>query len=232
MDLSHRSTLPERMDDPGLPLADYARCLRDLAAVNRVTLTHRPTLRWLGRAAHGVDPATPLRILDVACGAGDLLRAIRSWADRRGLTVALEGIDLNPRSATEAAGLTPPAMAIAFRTGDVFAYRPEPRPDFVVTSQFAHHLADHDIVRLLRWLEEHSARGWFVADLHRSALAYWGFGLLATLARWHPIVRHDGMVSVARSFRRADWERLLATARLPAEIRWQPGFRWCVGRLK
>ena len=40
------------------------------------------------------------------------------------------------------------------------------------------------------------------------------------------------MVSVARSFRRADWQRYLAEAGLQGEIRWHLAFRWCVGRLK
>jgi SAM-dependent methyltransferase len=232
MNLSRRSALPELMDDPALPRADYERCLRDLAAVNRLTLTHRPTLRWLDRAARGLPPGQVVSILDVACGEGDLLRAVHRWARRRGRAVLLEGLDLNPRSAEAAAAQTPPGMAIAWRTGDVFAHVPDPRPDYVVSSQFAHHLADADVVRFLRWLEAHAGRGWFVADLHRNAFAYWGFGLLATVMGWHRIVRHDGMVSVARSFRRADWQRLLAEAAIPAETTWHPAFRWCVGRLR
>jgi hypothetical protein len=88
------------------------------------------------------------------------------------------------------------------------------------------------VVRFLRWLEANAARGWFIADLHRATLAYWGFGLLATVARWHPIVRSDGMVSVARSFRRADWLRLLAEAGVPGELSWHVAFRWCVGRCR
>ena len=232
MDLSRRSNLPELMDDPALPQADYERCLHDLAEVNRVTFTHRPTLRWLDRATHELPPGRIVSILDVACGEGDLLRAIHRWATRRGRQVRLEGIDLNPRSAVAAAAQTPAEMPIAWRTGDVFAYAPDPRPDFIVTSQFTHHLADADVVRFLRWLDAHAARGWFIADLHRATFAYWGFGLLATVARWHPIVRRDGMVSVARSFRRADWQRLLAEAGVPGAIGWHLAFRWCVGRLK
>jgi 2-polyprenyl-3-methyl-5-hydroxy-6-metoxy-1,4-benzoquinol methylase len=232
LNLQHRADLPERMDDPDLPRADYERCLHDLAAVNRLTLTHRPTLRWLERACRGLPAGQTVAILDVACGEGDLLRAIHRWAARRGRSVRLAGIDLNPRSAMAAAAQTPPEMAIAWHTGDVFAHRPEARPDFILSSQFAHHLPDPDVVRFLRWLEDHAARGWFVADLHRAVFAYWGFGLLATLARWHPIVRHDGMVSVARSFRRADWERLLAEAGVSGRLSWHLAFRWCVGRLR
>jgi 2-polyprenyl-3-methyl-5-hydroxy-6-metoxy-1,4-benzoquinol methylase len=232
MNLSQRSTLPELMDDPSTSAEEYTRCLRDLAAVNRVTLTHHPTLHWLARATHGLPPDRPVAILDVACGEGDLLRAIHRWAERRRLPVRLEGLDLNPRSAIAAAAQTPPGMAIAWRTGDVFDHAPDPAPDFIVTSQFTHHLSDADVVRFLRWLEAHAARGWFIADLHRNAFAYHGFGLLATVMRWHPIVRHDGMVSVARSFRRAEWRRLLAEAGVPGELRWHLAFRWCVGRLR
>ena len=67
MDLSRRSSLPELMDDPALAPADYARCLRDLTAVNRVTFTHRPTLRWstgytrLGGRYSSQDPRCRLR---------------------------------------------------------------------------------------------------------------------------------------------------------------------------
>jgi hypothetical protein len=50
--------------------------------------------------------------------------------------------------------------------------------------------------------------------------------------RWHPIVRRDGQISIARSFIRADWERLLAAADLRAEIHWHLLFRYTVSRLK
>jgi len=230
MDLSRRSDLSELMDDPALSRADYERCLHDLAAVNRVTLTHRPTLRWLDRATRDLPADRPVSILDVACGEGDLLRAVHRWAARRGRAVRLEGIDLNPRSALAAAAQTPPDAGIRWRTGDVFDYAPDPAPDLIVTSQFTHHLTDADVVRFLRWLEHHAARDWLIVDLHRAAFAYWGFGLLATVARWHPIVRRDGMISVARGFRRAEWERLLAEAGVPGDIRWHPGFRWSVSR--
>jgi hypothetical protein len=45
-------------------------------------------------------------------------------------------------------------------------------------------------------------------------------------------VRYDGTVSIARSFRRADWQRLIAAAGVPAEVHWHIAFRLCVGRIK
>jgi 2-polyprenyl-3-methyl-5-hydroxy-6-metoxy-1,4-benzoquinol methylase len=231
MDFSVRSRLPEVMDDPGLESTTYQRCLADLAALNRLTLTHRPVLRWLAKATRRLPPGAGFSVLDVACGHGDLLRAIAAWAARRGLDAALSGIDLNPRSAIAARAVTPAGMQIDYLTGDVFDYAPAQKPDFIVTSQFTHHLDDAEIVRLLQWFEKNAGLGWYITDLHRHAIAYYGFPLLTVLAGWHPIVRHDGMVSIARSFRKADWQNLLSQAGTPAEISWQLPFRHGVSRL-
>jgi SAM-dependent methyltransferase len=231
-DLSVRSTASELMDLPSTSDQDYARCLRDLAALNWLTMTHRPALRWLDRATANLPPGTAISVLDVACGHGDLLRAIHAWAARRGLRAVLEGIDLNPRSTAVATAATPEAMAITYRTVDVFAYQPRPMPDIIVSSQFAHHLTDAELVRFLIWLERRAARGWFIADLHRHWAPYYGFRLLAWAAGWHRIVRFDGTVSIARGFRRADWIAALAALGLTAEIKWHPMFRYGVGRLK
>jgi hypothetical protein len=42
----------------------------------------------------------------------------------------------------------------------------------------------------------------------------------------------DGQISIARGFRRAEWELLLTQAGIKAEIRWHFPFRYCVGALK
>ena len=58
---------------------------------------------------------------------------------------------------------------------------------------------------------------------------------LATALRLHPFVRHDGPVSIARSFEAQDWRRLLRSADIPADSarvqHWFP-FRLCVSRIK
>ncbi len=231
-DLTRRGTEPELMDSGLLDQAEYARCLADLEAVNRVTLTHWPTIGWLQAATRGFPSGADVSVLDVACGHGDLLRAIHAWATRRGFNPVLAGIDLNPGSAVAARAATPAGQAITWHTGDVFAYAPDPAPAFIVSSQFTHHLDDDQVVAFLRWLEQHAGRGWFVADLHRNVVPYYGFRLLARLMRWHPIVRIDGTISIARSFRRADWRRLIAAAGVPASVHWHPMYRFCVGRLR
>jgi trans-aconitate methyltransferase len=219
MSLSHRSTREERMDTDCADYADYSRCLRDLSRVNVVTQTHRPTLWWLKNRASG-----DFSLLDIACGHGDGLRAIRKrYPDAR-----LTGIDLNPwatRAATEA---TDPAERIAFINDDAFAYRPDRKFDFIISSQFTHHLADDQVVTFLQWLRDNAASGWFIGDVHRHWLPYYGFPLLARAMMWHRFVREDGQISVARAFVRAEWEALLQRAGADAEIAWFIAFRLCV----
>jgi SAM-dependent methyltransferase len=232
MDLSRRADMPELMDAADVDIATYNACLADLAAVNRLTLTHRATLRFLDHATMDWPAGAKISVLDLAFGHGDLLRAIARWAAGRRLHATLSGVDLNPRSAIAARAATPAGLPISYHTSDVFSYVPAAAPDFIVTSQFTHHLPDDGIVRLLTWMEATARRGWHVADLHRHALPYYGFRLLCRLMGWHRIVRYDGTVSIARSFRKADWETYLAQAGLHAEITWQPLFRYAVSRMK
>ncbi len=231
-DLRHRSTEIELMDRPETSRQDYARALADLAKVNTVTQTHRPVLAWLDRATANLPKGERVSILDIASGQGDLLRAIRLWGRARGLRLVLAGLDLNPDSAVEAAKATPDLMGITWLTGNVFHHVPEHAPDLIVSSQFTHHLDDDDVVAFIAWLEKHAAHGWFIADLHRHIVPYYGFRLLARVMGWHRIVRIDGTISIARSFRKSDWRSYLARAGVSAEIRWSLPFRWCVGRLK
>jgi SAM-dependent methyltransferase len=231
MDLSGRVDLPELMDAADLDIQEYRRCLADLAAVNRLTLTHRATLGFLQDATRDRAKGAHISVLDLAFGQGDLLRAIGRWARGRGFIAVLSGIDLNPRSA-ETARAESDEQAIDYHTGDVFAYEPAPRPEFIVTSQFAHHLPDEDVVRLLKWMDATAQIGWHVTDLHRHLVPYHGFRWLCWLMRWHWIVRYDGTVSIARSFRKADWESYLGLANLTARISWHPLFRYAVAKIK
>jgi 2-polyprenyl-3-methyl-5-hydroxy-6-metoxy-1,4-benzoquinol methylase len=230
MSLAARSTEDERMDTDCVDFDDYRRCLRDLARVNTVTLTHRPMLAWLVHETAGLQSFS---LLDVACGHGDALRRIHRWARRRGIAARLEGVDLNPWATRAAHDATDAGASIPYRTGDVFAIDPAETFDFIVSSQFTHHLTDSQVVTFIRWMEAHARRGWFIGDLHRHWFPYYGFGVLAWLARWHHFVLSDGRISIARAFVPDDWRRLVRAADLAESdvaITWHLPFRLCVAR--
>jgi hypothetical protein len=232
IDLSGRAPGPELMDSETVTQADFAACLDDLATVNVLTRARAPTLGFLQAATRGWAPGRELRVMDCGFGRGDMLRAVHAWATARGLVPVLTGLDLNPHSAALARSRTPAAMTIEWRTGDIFD-EPVGAHDFIISALFAHHLDGDGVTHFVRWMEASAARGWFVNDLHRHVLAYHGFRALSTVARWHRFVRHDGPLSVARAFTRADWQRILAEAGVPeADVRWHLPFRLCVGRLR
>lgn len=230
---AERSAEAELMDDPSVDEATLRACLVDLAAVNSWTLARRPTLKWLAEATRRLPKGSRFTLLDVGYGEGDMLRAIHHWATGRGLRPALSGVDLSPWSESAARAATPRTMAIDYRTGDVFDEAG--RHDLIVSSIVTHHMSDEMVVRFLRLMQERADFGWFVNDLHRHPVAYYGFRALSALMRWHRFVRHDGPVSVARSFTVADWRRLIAAAGLDGDrvtVERRFPFRICVGHIR
>lgn len=76
------STRPEVLDDEDIDLAVYERCMSELEVVNRLTLTHRSTLRWLARATKTLPVGATFSVLDVACGHGRRVLLHPRWATR------------------------------------------------------------------------------------------------------------------------------------------------------
>lgn len=229
-DLTIRARQAEQMDAPDLDPAVYAQVLHDLARVNRWTFTAWPTIAFLDRA---IGAASRFRLIDVGFGDGDVLRAVARWARKRGIEAELVGVDLNEKSLAAARAVTPPDLAIDYRAGD---YANQAGPfDFIISSQVAHHMTDAQLIAFIRHMEAEARAGWLICDLHRHGFAYWGFPILARLLRVHRIVREDGRLSIARSFRRDDWHAILEQAGIAADhvrIVRRFAFRLCVERMR
>lgn len=233
LDFGHRNHLTEWMDEPCSREVMRA-CLRDLARVNRWFLGYRPVLDWLGRI-HAAKRDGPLRILDVGCGYGDGLRRVEDWARKREIAVELTGIDLNPDTIAIAEEASAPDSRIRWCAADVFDYEAGRPLDVVISSLFTHHLADQDVIRFVRWMEENAQLGWFVNDLSRAPIPYHLFRWFSKAMGLHPFVQHDGPVSFLRAFVADDWKRLCSAAGLTPEsfeiLNYKPA-RLCVSRRK
>lgn len=233
-DLSRRSAEAEWLDGADASPEELALVLRDLARFNGAMLGHRPVIDWLRRATKDAPKEKPLTLVDVGCGYGDLLRTIRRWARKRGLTIRLIGLDLSRETIRVAQTVTDDADEIGYRVMDVFDFAPPVPIDFVVSSLVTHHMSDDLIVRFLRWMEETARKGWLIYDLQRHPAPYYFIGLVGKLTRLHPTVIHDGRISVARSLTRAEWLARIdeaGIARDAAPLRWFL-FRFTVGRLR
>lgn len=227
MSLAQRAIAEERMDAEDLSAADYAAVIGDLAKVNWWTMAARPTLSFVKRATKD----RPFRLLDVGFGHGDMLRRIARWAEKRGQTCELVGVDLNPRSEPTARAATPRRLPIRYVTGDYVELAGEPW-DLIVSSLVAHHMTHDQLVAFLRFMDATARMGWLVNDLHRHRLAHSGFPILAAAMRWHPIVKADGTLSIARSYRPGEWPPILEEAGVSARVYRAFPFRLCVEKIR
>ncbi len=218
------------MDEP-CSYADFRACLLSLRRSNRLTLNYRPTLLWLGQFR---DRTTPMHILDVGSGGGDMLRRIERWGKRNRIPVTLTGIDLNPHSTRAAREFSRASSRIHFVTGNVFSTVFDTPPTHIISSLLTHHLPEPEIVALLRWMEVTATQGWFINDLHRDPVPYHLYRIAAKALRFHPFVQHDGPVSIRRAFRTGDWQRMLSAADLEsaAAIQAFKPARLCVSRVQ
>jgi len=123
-------------------------------------------------------------------------------------------------------------MAIDYRTGD-YADLAGEGFDCIISSLVAHHMSDAQLDEFLRFMESEATAGWLVNDLHRHTFSYLGYPLLARIMGWHPIVRRDGQLSIARSLRPQEWHPRLAQAGITeAHIERFFPFRLCVTRVR
>ncbi len=225
--LRDRSISLEQMDSLSLSVEEYGLVLRELTEVNVLTRALRPTLNFLGRAVK----TKQFRLLDVGFGHGDMLRGIALWAKQKGLEATLVGIDMNPQSAPVARAATPASTDIEFRSGD-YCQVPEPF-DFYISSLVAHHMTTAQLIAFLTFMQANARCGWFINDLHRHGAAFYGFSMLASLMRWRRIIREDGQLSVAKSFRPPEWEALLFASNITnARVFRAFPFRLCVEMIR
>lgn len=235
LDFSQRADLVEEMDGP-CGYEELRCCLRHLAIVNRLTFAHEHTLRWLDRILRkpaAANPQRTVRLVDVGCGYGDMLRRIEGWTHRRGIRVELIGADINPNAIRAAHEATPAGSRIRWVLGDACTVPETQEVDLVTSCGVFHHLTEPEIVRLLQWMDSTAAISWYVTDLQRSATSYRVFDLLMRGPWWQRFIRPDGLRSIRRSFLPEDWVRLCAQAGLdgnPVHIESCRPARLCVGR--
>lgn len=197
--IAKRNRQPELMDQPGLDAAEHDRALRGLARVNwfsRSAAIFWPTLRQLAREQHG----TPLRVLDVACGGGDVTVALVQRARREGITLQMAGCDFSDTALAIARSHAEQAQAvIEFFRHDVLAEPLPARFDAVICSLFLHHLDEAEAVNVLRSMSQ-AGRAVLVNDLVRSRRGYLLAVVGTRLLSRSRIVHVDGPMSVEGAF--------------------------------
>lgn len=212
--IEQRHRQPELMDQPDLDEAEHARALRGLARVNRLSRSAAilwPTLRAM--ANHWC----PLRVLDVACGGGDVTVELARLARRNGVSLSLSGCDISKTALDIAQQRALYATeSVEFFQHDVLSQPLPAEFDVVICSLFLHHLDEADAVKFLRLMSQAAKRTVLVNDLVRSRSGYWLAAIGTRLLSRSRIVHVDGPLSVAGAFTPNEALRLFEQADLPS----------------
>jgi len=153
-------------------------------------------------------------VLDVACGAGDTARALVAWGHARGVDLWVTATDLSRSALDYARRAGPPDPRLRLVCEDV--HRPPWREgafDYVTCGLFFHHLTDDEILSVLASFDRLARRGIVVNDLRRSRRAW----IWTWLITWpfHPILHHDGPLSIRRALTPEELGALARRAGLP-----------------
>ena len=157
-----------------------------------------------------------LRVLDIATGAGDLPLGLWQVARRRGVTLDIHGVDINPHAVALAASQAALAGApIEFSVLDVLAQDLPEAFDVVTSSLFLHHIDEDQAVRLLQKMAAVARHLVLVSDLRRSPVGLVMAFLATRLFTRSDVVRTDALRSVRSGFTLEEAIALAERAGLP-----------------
>jgi SAM-dependent methyltransferase len=210
-----RSLEPENLDKGSYTPEEYEGCLVELRRINE----------WLGDAEALRDSLlkqvaeenlSSFSVLDVGAGSGELLRVTAKWARETDRRASLVGLELNERSARAILDESRDFPDISSVRGDGFQLPfANASFDFVIQSLTLHHFDDAGAIRILREMARVAARGIFVIDLHRDPVAYFFYTTVARLFLHNRLIREDGALSILKSWKPEELDRLAREAELP-----------------
>lgn len=209
----------ELLDDPGVSSELMNRSMSDVARANvlfggkRAAIAELKPIFRTGRV---------MSMLDVGTGRGDIPAAAKVVAKNLGLDLWTIGFDLSLPLVTEnresndvvARG---DALRLPFRDKSV---------DIVMASQMLHHFQFDDAVAVVREMSRVARKRAIISDLRRSIFAAAGIWAASFPLGFHPVSRHDGVVSVMRGFLPGELTKIVKTATgIEPDVKRRLGFR-------
>ena len=210
----------EILDDPLVDPEVLRRSMKDVERANTLFGGKRAALAEI----ESVLPrrGTTVSMLDVGTGRGDIPCAAVALARAAGVELHTIGLDISETLLSDGSTgnrsiVRANALSLPFRDASI---------DIVLASQVLHHFPFSDACVMVRELHRVAAHAVVISDLRRSVLAAAGLWLGSFPLGFHPVSRHDGVVSVLRGFVPDELSSIVAeaTGQRPV-IRRRLGFR-------
>ena len=151
-------------------------------------------------------------MLDIGFGGGDILIRLSRWAKNDGFHLTITAIDSDQRSHA--------FVEKWFQNGDDIHFKhlrleeiaaEQESFDFVISNHLMHHLKTDELQNMLEIAKSLARRKVLFNDIERSAIGYRLFqsatGLIPAFRR--SFIRDDGMISVRKSFTRAELSEII-----------------------
>ena len=228
INLAERSYKKEILDIDNIPFADIRQNMQELNAVNTHLGGHAITISGIKKLL-GPNINKTITICEIGCGGGDNLHAIDKWCTKNNVNVTFIGIDIK-QECVDFAQQQYPLLACRWIKSD---YKNvsfvDNNPDIIFSSLFCHHFNDQELIFMLQWMKKHSAKGFFINDLHRHWLAYYSIQNITRIFSRSYLVKNDAPLSVARGFKKEEWKELMKNAGIQNySISWRWAFRYLI----
>lgn len=174
----------------------------------------------------------PQSVLDIGCGGGGFTICLAG----RYPTTKVVGIDISKDAIAFSNDLVNKQYShiknVEFRIQNEFKLNlPANSFDVVTSTLVCHHMNDDELIDFLKDAYQIANQAVILNDLHRHALAYAGFSVIAPIFFRNRLIIQDGLLSIKRAFKRKDWKALLSAAGIDeknCQIKWHWPFRWTI----
>ena len=165
-------------------------------------------------------------IVDLGCGKGDCLEAIRKRLYKEDIQAQLLGIDGNSETIKYAQSCYP---NLAFVRDDILAkeFIP-PHCDIIISSHFIYHFDEHHLLVFLEKLKTHKVKHVVFSELYRSSISYFLFKMVSPILPINRIARKDGLIAIRRAYSMNEFKAVLKTANVNYTIKKRPFFRMII----
>lgn len=228
LNLDIRSNESELMDNPLVEKEKLNEALEDLSRVNSLLGGNKITVNAVFNQIRKINLSTPLVIMDLGCGNGEMLRLIANRARKENIMLELVGLDINQNCIEQARELSSEYPEVVYSDQNILDLKKEDyNIDILICTLTLHHLTDNEIVKVLSKSKHLVSNSFIINDLHRSALAYYLFKGFSYFFIKGFIAKNDGLVSIKRGFRRNELKSFVKSTGLKNfEITWRWAFRY------
>ena len=194
----------EMMDRPQPVSLELERDLQRLRQLNRWFGSYRLVLKIMRR---WIKPGTPLRMIDLATGSGDIARLLVDFARKIGAHIEVDAVDRQSATLQIARKLSAAYPEISFHEADILEWDCKGY-DIALCSLVLHHFSDDDAAKILQRCRALSKRFVLVSDLRRGFLLRAGVHVLTALIFREPMTRFDARLSAQRAFSFSEMRQL------------------------